>query len=222
MKYTPDEPIYSVVDTFRLVAETRRQATEIAESAKMAVCRFYREPKQLALFIERHGTPVYLLKNGLVANFCLWLLGFEPGFIPPASNKPYRRLTRLLQSSWLASLLGRQSEKRHCHFENGVFVVPQKLFTVGYLSHQLHHWLACRSGMQGYSERAQELYKKFWNEQNGEIGSDVLKMTMEDMVSLKAAINRDLEALQFLRQVASEILIPARQARRFIQGAASA
>jgi hypothetical protein len=211
-----------MVDTFRLVAETHRKAQEIAESAKATVRQFYREPRQLAIFIERHQTPVYVLKNALLANFCLHILGFEPGFIPPSSSKRFQRLIKLLKSPLLRPLLGRHSDKHHCSFEHGVFVLPPSLFTVGFLSHQLHHWLAFRSGMQGYSERAQTLYKKFWNEQNGELGPEVVEMSEEDALALKAAINRDLEALQFLRQVASEILIPARQAKHFNQGTASA
>jgi hypothetical protein len=217
-----DNPIHAVIDTFRLVAETHRQAQEIAESAKATVRQFYREPKQLAVFIERHQTPVYVLVNPFVANFCLWFLGFEPGFIPPSSSKSYQRLTALLKSTLLRPFLGRQSDKYHCHFEHGVFVVPPNLFTVGYLSHQLHHWLAFRSGMQGYNERAQKLYKRFWNDQNGELGSEVAEMSAEDAIALKAAINRDLEALKFLQDVASEILIPAKQAKRFAQGKTSA
>lgn len=217
-----DNPIHAVIDTFRLVAETHRQAQEIAESAKATVRQFYREPKQLAVFIERHQTPVYVLKNPLLANLCLLLLGFEPGFIPPSTTRRFQRLTALLRSPLLRPLLGRQSDKHHCHFEHGVFVVPPNLFTVGYLSHQLHHWLAFRSGMHGYNERAQRLYKKFWNEQNGQLGPEVTNMSMEDVLALKAAINRDLEALQFLQQVASEILIPAKQAKRFAQGSTSA
>lgn len=217
-----DNPIYGSIDTFRLVAETHRQAREIAESARETVRHFYREPRQLAIFIERHQTPVYVLQNALFANFCLWALGFEPGFIPPSSSKRYRLLMRLLKCALLQPLLGRHSEKHHCHFEHGVFVVPPSLFTVGYLSHQLHHWLAFRSGMQGYEERAQQLYRKFWNEQNGELGPEVMEMSAGDALALKAAINRDLEALQFLRDVASEILIPARQAKQFTQGVTSA
>ncbi|HEY9746225.1 MAG TPA: hypothetical protein V6C99_08420 [Oculatellaceae cyanobacterium] len=217
-----DNPIHGTIDTFRLVAETRRQAEEIAETAKVTVRQFYRDPRQLAVFIERHGTPVYLLKHTLVAHFTLWLLGFEPGFIPPGIGKRYRLLQFVLTAPWLAPLLGRQSAKHHCHLRHGIFVVTPSLFTVGYLSHQLHHWLAFRSGMQGYNDRAQELYKKFWNEGNGEITPEMLEMDTEDILALKAAINRDLEALQFLQQVASEILIPAKQAKKMAQGGTSA
>jgi hypothetical protein len=59
-------------------------------------------------------------------------------------------------------------------------------------------------------------------ENQGQIGQDVYKMDVEDILALKAAINRDLEALKFLKAIADEVLIPARQARRIVHGTASA
>lgn len=214
-QYSHDNPLCQAIsDSFKLVAETRKQAQEISESAKKAVKSFYKNPEALAVFIERHQTPVYVLNASWLSNLTLAILGFEPGYIPPSSHKNYLRLEKFLR--W-------QNPKADCHFEHGVFVLTKPLFTVGFISHQLHHWLSYRSGLHGYSDKSQALYKKFWNEQNGVIGSEVYQMKAEDMLALKAAINRDLEALVFLREIANEILIPAKQAQRFTdKGSASA
>lgn len=206
-------------DTFKLVAETRRQVSQVAESAREAIEAFYTEPHLLAEFIERHGTPVYALKCSIVANFILKTLGFEPGFILPDSSCRFNWLKRILT---FYDQIFTQEKIITRDFKNGLFVIPCPLFTVGFLSHQLHHWLAFRSGMNGYCERARRLYKKFWTENRGQIGSEVYKMDVEDIIALKAAINRDLEALKFLKGIADEILIPARQARRISSGTASA
>lgn len=202
--------MHPVVDTFKLIAETKRQAGKISESARNAIKAFYRNPADLAAFIERHQTPVYILPKGFLTSFSIWLLGYEPGFIPPSNGRRYQLLQKLLASF---NLKGKQGEKHACHFEHGVFVITRPLFTVGFLSHQLHHWLAYRSGMKGYDERSLKLYRKFWNEHGGVIGNEVYDMSLEDMVSLKAAINRDLEAMVFLRGIVNEILIPSKNAR---------
>jgi len=227
-----DNPILPEVDTFKLVAETRKQVMAVADIARDAIKAHYTDPALLADFIERHQTPVYVFGRGLFQHFCLWALGFEPGFIPPAKGRRYRLLQQFLklQSSFHAFRFpslrlhpqGKQGEKPDCHFNHGVFVLTRPLFTVGFISHQLHHWLAFRSGMRGYCERSQRLYRKFWNENNGQIGAEVYKMKAEDMLALKAAINRDMEALQFLKDIASEVLIPAKQARHISKGKASA
>lgn len=218
-----DNPIHTpaaafVTDTFRLVAETRKQANHIAESARDAVKSFYRDPQQLAAFIERHHTPVYVIERGLPV-LILSLLGFEPGFIAPSDQKRYHWLQTLLNGQGAIHL---GQARPGCHFEHGVFVLTRPLYTVGFLSHQLHHWLAFRSGMHGYSKRAQELYKRFWSKNNGLIGDEIYDMSAEDILALKEAINRDMEALNFLKDIASEVLIPAKQAQRLSHGTASA
>jgi hypothetical protein len=76
--------------------------------------------------------------------------------------------------------------------------------------------------MQGYSEHSQRLYKEFWVKRQGQLGREVYKMKAKDIVALKEAINRDLEALQFLRNIAQEVLIPAKQAKQIAHGNASA
>lgn len=216
-----DNPIQSHVDTFRLVAETRRQVNEVAESAREAIQAFYTDPELLAEFIERHGTPVYVLRVGFLATFILRALGFEPGFIPPGQELRFNRLKRLL-AFYDRFCPGRNRSDVNRVDRHGVFVLTRPLFTVGFLTHQLHHWLAFRSGMAGYCERAQRLYKKFWVENQGQIGREVYKMSAEDILALKAAINRDMEALRFLKAMADEVLIPAKQARRIPGGNASA
>lgn len=222
-----DVPIHASAfpseDTFKLVAETRKQVDAVADSARKAIRTFYTDPNLLAGFIERHGTPVYILRGGMTSQLALWALGFEPGFIPPVSGRRYEGLKKLLTAfGYTAS--GEKPSGIHGrpHYRHGVFVLTPAVFTVGFMSHQLHHWLACRSGMAGYSEQSQRLYKKFWVENRGVLGPEIYKMDAEGILALKAAINRDLEALRFLKSIASEVLIPAKQARRIGSGDASA
>ncbi len=218
-----DNPIQtSSEDTFRLVAETRKQVNEVTVTARDAIKHFYTDPQRLAEFIERYDTPVYVLRVGWLVMLILRILGFEPGFIPPCDSKQGIWLQRLLSFCEQDRPGCQQSAGMPSHFENGVFVLTRPLFSVGFLTHQLHHWLACRSGMDGYSDRAQKLYKQFWLENRGRIGKEVYKMDAEDILALKAAINRDMEALKFLKAMTDEVLIPGRQARRISHGTASA
>jgi hypothetical protein len=204
------------MDTFKLVAEVHRQIEEVNQRAKVVVKKFYRNADDLAAFIEQRSTPVYVIQGGLLAKLTICALGFEPGFIPkpdkPAMLKRYRTLTRLLAF---------QGIKPGCSFDYGVFVVTKELYTVGYLAHQLHHWLSCRAGLPGYNDESQKQYQKFWNEHNGIIGPEIEKMTAHEIISLKNAVDRDLEALKFIRQVTDEIFVPAQQGRNFAQGGAT-
>ncbi|WP_373531191.1 hypothetical protein [Vampirovibrio sp.] len=210
-------------DTFKRVAETREQVNQVAASAREAIQAFYTDPQGLVELIERYETPVYVLRAGPFSNVILKILGFEPGFILPEATPRFTWLQRVLsvQDRFFSGRKGRHPNGT-VSFSNGVFVIPDALLTMGFLSHQLHHWLSFRSGMDGYCERARRLYKKFWAENQGQIGREVFKMDAADIMALKAAINRDLEALKFLKAIADEVLIPARQARRIGHGTASA
>lgn len=217
-----DNPFQTPEDTFRLVAETRRQVNEVSQTARDAIQNFYTDPQKLAGFIERYGTPVYVLKFGWLAMLVLRALGFEPGFIPPCDSRQGVWLKRLLTFCEADRPQPIGSNVTTHPFPNGVFVLTRPLFSVGFMTHQLHHWLACRSGMAGYSEQARKLYKQFWEENRGRIGKEVYQMNAEDILALKAAINRDMEALRFLKSMTDEVLLPARQARRIANGTASA
>lgn len=209
MTYTHTNPM----DSFRLVAETQRQVALVTEQAKQAVKQCYKSPEELAAWIERHGTPVFVMKMGLLGSFLLFILGFEPGFIPASRSKRFQILERLLSF---------QCPKEQASFRKGVFVLTQPLFTVGFMVHQFHHWLAAQSGLPGYDDQAQSLYRKFWDQQGGVIGQEVETMTVDEIIGLKSAINRDLEALQFIRQIINEILNPAQQSNHLANGNASA
>ena len=210
-------------DSFKLMAENQRQLSDVANTAREVIQAHYSDPVQLARFMESHQTPVVILPHRLLGAAALMTLGFEPGFIPPGSGKRFRLLLHLLHS---------QGERPGSHpasddalvngLPQGVIVLTRPLFTTGYLSHQLHHWLAFRAGLPGYSERSQQLYRQFWHKQNGQLGQEVHDMPVEDLLALKAAINRDKEALQFLRTITTEIFRPAQQARKMNGGFASA
>ena len=220
LKHLPDA---ETPDSFNLIAESRKQVAEVATAARDAIQANCTEPAQLAEFMESHGTPVFVVNHALLGNLGLLSLGFELGFIPPGEGKRYDMLQKfLLKHAKRLNETPAGNEAIAQGWPHGVLVLSKPLCSMGYMSHQLHHWLAFRAGMQGYSDRSQKLYKQFWQKQNGNIGREVYKMTTEDLVALKAAINRDMEALKFLRAITCEVFIPAQQARRLSEGSTSA
>ncbi len=213
-------------DSFRLVAEQRKQVQAFEAVAREAIQAFYTDPQLLAAFIERHETPVYVLRGGLIVQFILWLMGLETGFIPQVAPKQCNALRRFL-TLWDCLRLNRRhhqtrNRRGHSDWPHGLFILTRPLFTTGFLSHQLHHWLAYRAGLEGYSDRSRRLYKQFWGQQRGVLGSALYTMDLDDVLALKAAVRRDLEALRFLRAISEEVLIPAKQAKHISDGNASA
>ncbi len=209
-------------DSFRPMTAVYQEASDLSLQALNAVKSADLDPEELARFIARHGTTVHSLSGNVVVRGLIALLGFQPGFIPAVETTRFRLLKSLLP---VLSLLpgGRKFQASSRSVEeqfpsistDGLFIVTRNLFTISFFTHQLHHWLACRSGQSGYDERAQALYREFWNRHDGNVPPDIEAMGFEDVIALKAAINRELEALEFLKMIAREVLAPTRQARQF-------
>ncbi|MDX2084333.1 MAG: hypothetical protein SFZ03_02970 [Candidatus Melainabacteria bacterium] len=203
------------MDCFKRVAENRQHVQGVADKAKLIVRFNHRQAEQLRQVIESQGTPVYVVSMGTkLLLTALASLGFQAGFIPPGQGKKYDLLVTLLKMV---------EQRPHCSFDNGVFVLTDPLFTVGFMAHQLHHWLSFRSGLPGYGDLEQKLYRVFWEKHGGAMEPETLEQMSEDqLMSLKHAINRDLEALQFIRQVTAEIFAPAQQSANLFAGGAFA
>lgn len=210
-------------DSFHAFSDTRGRVERIAKTARDAVEQHYRTPEALKGFIEENGTPVYIIPKGMFSSFQAFItmkqLGFSYGYTPkPSSDKgiaAYRKLVFWLTRHENQSLIYFDETR----FEQGVMILQAAQFNVPFLSHQLHHWMACRAGLAGYSEQAQRLYEKFWKDHNGQVSHALLKnMDTQDIIDLKQAINRDMEALKFLRQMVEEVFTPANQAKSQLSG----
>ncbi|MBK8190850.1 MAG: hypothetical protein IPK79_10420 [Vampirovibrionales bacterium] len=214
----------AILDTFRLVAQTQQEVRRVAARAREAITSRYRDPQALAAFIEAHGTPVYTLPGGLrglIVLIAIRALGYDAGFIPPPASdgdtpppaktiKRYRALCGVL-----TSLLG---VRPGVDFTHGAFALPNALFTVGFMAHQLHHWLSFLAGLPGYDAQEQETFRAFMGEHQGVVNEKVLQMSPARLAGLRRAIHREIEALQFLKNLTDELFRPTNQAQRILNG----
>ena len=213
-------------DSFKAIAETHQQVRQVSEEARRLINDSYKNPAELLAFIAAQGTPVYMLNDrfipGTTGRLSLRLLGFDPGFIAVRDTAAYEKLCRLLRHHTTQRFFLNMSRTHHLTtpdaFENGVLILSPSQVNVAFLSHQVHHWLAYKSGLKGYSLEEQVAYQKFWHQHNGQLNMRMLqRMSIEEIYQLKNAINRDLEALKFLRQIINEVIVPSRQGRALIE-----
>ncbi len=213
-----------ILDTFKLVAETQQQISHVTKRAQKAVKTRYKSPEELVLFIEEQKTPVYQITGfkGLALRLAMMGLGYESGFIsPPNKNikntdacKQYQNLCKIV-----VFLFGKKPD---CSFQKGLFLLPKPLYTVGFIAHQLHHWLAFLAGLPGYSAEEQEEFRYFMGPCKGVVGPNVETMSIEQIESLRNAIHREVEALKFIKNVTDEIFRPLRQSKNITGGIANA
>src|SRR5690606_12574021 len=137
----------------------------------------------LLQWIEQSGTWVCRLPGPPI----LWLmglpvLGLNAGFNLPSSGTGFRFLL------WWCDRYHRQGKDA---LAQGVFLLPQGYDAMGSLAHQLHHWLAFRSGLPGYDDQAKRLYRDFWEKHKGVVDPTVKDWSLEDLTQLQAAVKRD-------------------------------
>jgi len=187
----------------------------LALQAREALTRTQLDPLKLACLLEEHGTPVYRLKYGYLPRFILALLQVSPGFIPNPKG-----LRGFLLSLSLAVIAVRpsQSSTQAAEKPKGLFIVTPSLFSTGFMAYQLHHWLAFQSGLPGYCEKAQLLYKRFCKDNKGKLTSDSIQdWNEEDLTALQAAIRQELSALKFFKSLVKDVLFLAQPGNRTIK-----
>ena len=65
---------------------------------------------------------------------------------------------------------------------------------------QFYNWYAFKSGFAGYEYETQEKFKTIINSKN--IQKDIDKLSISDIITVKEAIRRDIEALNFVISLA--------------------
>lgn len=147
-------------------------------------------------FIERRGTKVIAHKR---ADTIIKLFGEIEGFIPPMKGIKAKLL--ILGFKIIGAWDG--------PIENTtppLFVFGETEPPMGYMVHQIHHWLSFNKGLPGYTEETMNNFKKIFDPSFGV--EDVQRMSKQEIIELREAIARDQEALDFVQKMAEEIFKP--------------
>ena len=82
-----------------------------------------------------------------------------------------------------------------------MFVLGTGQINIYNMAHQFHKWYGYKTGLPGFDEAAQEKFKKIFDY---EIDANVELLSYEEILSLKEAIHRDIEAIDFVIKLAKE------------------
>lgn len=175
----------------RLNAQDELRAKKVYIKAKEFLKKHIKSPEKILTYIENHSTKVIGMKN--VDKVCLFL-NIAPGFVP--KQKGFKALF----FSICAALFS--DSKIDIGFEvPAVFLLGTQDPNIYILSHQFYHWLAYKSNLAGYDEKTQQNFKNIWSFQNSE---RMKKLSIPEILSLKDAIARDVDALDMVKELAME------------------
>lgn len=167
--------------TVNFNSETEKNKQKLKDEVTLILKEFNNDVDKILGYIELEGTKVYNLK---FAEPILKLLGEEKGFLTAIDG-------------FKAFVLNLILEKKISFKSEDIFVVEDKNVEPYSLIHQFHKWYAKKLNLPGFDKKAQKIFKKYLKHDR-----DVSKLKMEEIVSLKEAIARDTDAINFVVDLA--------------------
>lgn len=123
-----------------------------------------------------------------------------------------------LRALFLSSMINLlSSDKVKTGFKTeGMFVMRNETLNVYFLAHQFHHWMSYTQGLPGYDSETSDIFKCLWSPEFS--SNDIDTMSIEQIFSLKEAIARDLEAIEFVKNMCREVVGAKKSVNKLING----
>lgn len=172
-------------DTLKLTAKTELLKEKLQKNVAEIIKNLNYDTENMLSYIEEKGTLVVRNSNAkTVLNF----LREEEGLIRSLKGFPAFLLNLLLRS--------KISFKTTPMFVLGVGQVDKY-----YMIHQFYKWYAMKINLPGFDTEAQENFKKFAMLDS----QDIKSLNLEEIIALKEAIARDIEAVDFVEKIVKSV-----------------
>lgn len=168
-----------------LNSKTEQNKKKLNDEVKEIVKKNLKTPNALLAYIEENNTKVYRVPY---ARKLLILTGEQEGFITPTIG-----INALVLNLVLNHKFALKTEP--------MFVLGTGQINIYNMAHQFHKWYGYKMGLPGFDEAAQEKFKKIFDY---EVDANVELLSYEEILSLKEAIHRDIEAIDFVIKLAKE------------------
>ena len=168
-----------------LNSKTEQNKKKVNDEVKEIVTKNLKTPNALLAYIEENGTKVFRVPY---AKKLLILVGEQEGFITPTTGINAFVLNLILNHKFAFKT-------------EPMFVLGTGQINIYNMAHQFHKWYGYKTGLPGFDEAAQEKFKKIFDY---EIDANVELLSYEEILSLKEAIHRDIEAIDFVIKLAKE------------------
>ncbi len=165
--------------------KTREKMRLMKENVKALVKKNIKTPEKLLEYVEKSGTKV--IKNPY-ADKILSYVKEEEGFITPKSG---------FEALYLNLLLNKKISSKTPE----MFVLRDLPLNIYVMSHQFHKWYSYKMKLPGYDSAAQENFKKVFEFSDPK---KVEQLSYQEIMSLKDAIRRDVDAIEFVLELSRE------------------
>lgn len=149
------------------------------EKVEKILEKYSADPIKLLEYIKGGNTPVYI-KND--ADKILSCIKEEQGFISPKKG---------LEALYLNLVLNKKIA-----YETPEMFIINANFSSYLFVYEFYKWYCYKTGIKGYEKETQIKFKKVFNFSES---SKLEELTYDDIIELKTAIKRDIEAIDFVK-----------------------
>ena len=162
---------------------------------------YYKDPKKIFDYIKGAKTPVYIIKK---ADKILNFINEDEGFILPKKG---------FEAFYLNLILNKKFSLR----TSEMFVMRSYNVNIYALIYQFYNWYCYKMKLDGYENETQEQFKHVF-----EIceTSKIDELSFNEILGLKSAIRRDIEAIEFVQQFAKKKTMAKKNLDKIKQGKA--
>lgn len=177
--------------TLKFSTQTETIKTKVDNDSRKIVKHFIKSPDKLLDYIKDKGTMVYRVKY---ADKILLLIGENEGFITPQKGLKALYLNLMLKVFVNNNIELAMNTKEFFLLRN----LPVNIYI---MANHFHKWYGYKMQLPGYDAESQRKFKKLFNSFKD---IDVEKLSAIDILSIKEAIARDRESIDFVLGLSKE------------------
>lgn len=188
--------------SLNLTVKTEENKAKLENNVKTILKNFENMPEKMLIYIERNGTPVIRHPK---ADKILDIIREEQGYL-----RELHGLKAFLLNLLLYKKIGFKTD--------AIFLLGEGELDQYAMIHQFYKWYAMKLDMPGFDSRAQENFRKFVDEKSY---LNMNNLSIDDIISLKEAIARDVDAINFVETIAKENEGSQKAMKKLTDGGAS-
>ena len=188
--------------SLNLSAKTEEAKIRLENNVSTLLKQFENMPEKILLYIERNGTPVIRHKK---ASRVLDIIREEQGYLRELSG-----IKAILLNLMIFKKIGFKTKS--------MFLMDEGKIDEYAMIHQFYKWCAMKADMPGFDAKTQENFRKYIDEKSY---LNMENLDVEDIIALKEAIARDVDAITFVENIAKENEGSKKALKKMTDGGAS-
>lgn len=200
--------VFGSAASLELNSATNKNKLKLETNVKEIIKKYGSNPERLIDFIKRSGTKVYKIPY---ADKVLKIIGHEEGLI--SATKGFKGL---FLNMIIPAFAGEQiifSSKTE-----SIFVLRNLPIDNYMMIQQFYKWYAMKLDLPGFDSESQANFQKFLSPYNDEA---IKELSVEEILGLKEAIARDVEAINFIVDLAKSTTGSKNALKKLTTGGAS-